>query len=282
MLEQAATERSEKLAKDALQLAAENSRLAEKVRSLSADMGSLRTSSWEKESSVASMASVSISSLHLSPIAAEGSPPAARETKSVQSYKEKKAALLARRTAFKSSDGGRESKVLWGGPGDAKGRPQSQPQPEPEPEPRKPVFWFAEGKQRRGPFLLPEFVERIRDGEIGAECSVWTKVMPEWVTLDEACGPEPQMPLEVAAAYLLAQHPASPPAGAGTPEAEGSLEAMMAAAGASAQAEMEVARWKAEATALRAKLGEAAAGGAADRLLSSLTLELDGRLSDAG
>ena len=35
-------------------------------------------------------------------------------------------------------------------------------------------------------------------------------------------------------------------------------------------------------TALRAKLGEAAAGGAADRLLSSLTLELDGRLSDAG
>ena len=90
------------------------------------------------------------------------------------------------------------------------------------------------------------------------------------------------MPLEVAAAYLLAQHPASPPAGAATPEAEGSLEAMMAAAGASAQAEMEVVRWKAEATALRAKLGEAAAGGAADRLLSSLTLELDGRLSDAG
>jgi len=280
VLEQAATERSEKLAKDALQLAAENSRLAEKVRSLSADMGSLRTSSWEKDESVASMASASIASLHLSPIAAEGSPPAARETKSVQSYKEKKAALLARRTAFKSSDGGRESKVLWGGPRDAKGRPQ--PQPEPEPEPRKPVFWFAEGKQRRGPFLLPEFVERVRDGEIGAECSVWTKAMPEWVTLDEACGPEPQMPLEVAAAYLLAQHPASPPAGAGTPEAEGSLEAMMAAAGASAQAEMEVARWKAEATALRAKLGEAAAGGAADRLLSSLTLELDGRLSDAG
>ena len=281
MLEQAATERSEKLAKDALQLAAENSRLAEKVRSLSADMGSLRTSSWEKDESVASMASVSIASLHLSPIAAEGSPPAARETKSVQSYKEKKAALLARRTAFKSSDGGRESKVLWGGPRDAKGRPQ--PQPEPEPEPRKPVFWFAEGKQRRGPFLLPEFVERVRDGEIGAECSVWTKAMPEWVTLDEACGPEPQMPLEVAAAYLLAQHRASPSAsGLGTPEAEGSLEAMMAAAGASAQAEMEVARWKAEATALRAKLGEAAAGGAADRLLSSLTLELDGRLSDAG
>ena len=75
----------------------------------------------------------------------------------------------------------------------------------------------------------------LGDGEIGAECSVWTKDMPEWVTLDEACGPEPQMPLEVAAAYLLAQHPASSPAGAGTPEVEGSLEAMMAAAGASAE-----------------------------------------------
>ena len=145
------------------------------------------------------------------------------------------------------------------------------------------MFWFAEGKQRRGPFLLPEFVERVRDGEIGAECSVWTKATPEWVTLDEACGPEPQMPLEVAAAYLLAQHPASPSAsGLGTPEAEGSLEAMMAAAGASAQAEMEAARWRAEATALRAKLEDAAACEVANRLLSSLTLELDGRLSDAG
>eukprot|EP01051_Picozoa_sp_SAG22_P022318 SAG22_NODE_5302_length_1041_cov_5.042463_2_plen_96_part_00 len=42
----------------------------------------------------------------------------------------------------------------------------------------------------------------------------------------------------------------------------------MAAAGASAQAEMEAARWRAEATALRAKLEDAAAGGSANGLLS--------------
>ena len=132
------------------------------------------------------------------------------------------------------------------------------------------------------PFHMPVLVGLLA-GESGAECSVWTKAMPEWVTLDEACGPEPQMPLEVAAAYLLAQQRASPSAAsAGTPEAEGSLAAMMAAAGASAQAEMEAARWRAEATALRAKLEDAVAGEAANRLLSSLTLELDGRLSDAG